>query len=183
MKAGPWKSVEGLASVRLLLGKDDAVENRVAFIEKTPRVRIRSMPGTDHALSRASALRADYLNWVEGPKGSGPEDEVSRLWCDNMLRLLGYELVDTEELMMHSPGPWRDDGGRIYGPNPEGEGEVLICDVAPGGVELTEWDIANARAIAKLPEMVELLHQANGFLPKGLDNRIEALLKYLTSED
>lgn len=57
------------------------ISDRVAFVEKTPRVRIRPYTFAD-----------DYLNWCEGIKGSGPTDIASRQWCDKMLQLLGYEL-------------------------------------------------------------------------------------------
>lgn len=61
---------------------------KVAVIEKTPRVRIRSYgrgAGPDH----------DDLNWVEGDKGKGPADPASREWCDAMLELVGVHLPDT----------------------------------------------------------------------------------------
>lgn len=59
------------------------ISDRIAFIEKTPRVRIRPYTISD-----------DYLNWCEGPKGSGPDDATSKLWCDKMLELLGYDVVN-----------------------------------------------------------------------------------------
>lgn len=61
---------------------------KVAVIEKTPRVRIRSYgqgAGPDH----------DHLNWVEGDKGEGPGDPSSRRWCDAVLELVGVHLPDT----------------------------------------------------------------------------------------
>lgn len=57
--------------------------DRVAFIEKTPRVRVQA--GKPH--------RPDWENWLEGPKGSLFDTSgVSRAWCDAKLRELGYTL-------------------------------------------------------------------------------------------
>lgn len=101
MKAGPWQTVDGYCAVRVREGGNvDKIEDRVAFIEKTPRVRIREWHFTPE--------HQDFLNWAQGPKGQGgggdPEKEAlygfyqpSRDWCDAMLRLLGYELADAEE--------------------------------------------------------------------------------------
>lgn len=88
MKVTEWITVEdGCGATRAILGKDpDLIENRVAFIEKTPRVRIRDM---------RFAPGSDYLNWASGFRGDGPNDEESREWCDKMLALLGYELPVT----------------------------------------------------------------------------------------
>lgn len=83
---GPWVVCEdGCGAYRALQGTNgEVIANRVAFIEKTPRVRIR--PEMFHPES-------DWLNWAQGPfKGDGPEDAESRQWCDDMLRLLGYTL-------------------------------------------------------------------------------------------
>ena len=60
-------------------------DNRVAFIGKTPRVRVRNA-------NWVSENYPDHINWVERPvNGDGPDDEESRKWCDDMLKLLGYE--------------------------------------------------------------------------------------------
>lgn len=92
----PWTTHEGYCAMRFLAGTNpDVVANRIAFIEKTPRVRIAPeglrVPAKD-----------DYLNWWQGPKGSGggdPEadktygfDPESRAWCDEQLITLGYVL-------------------------------------------------------------------------------------------
>ncbi len=58
--------------------------NRVAFIEKTPRIRIRA-PQTDGRGTDPDRL--DYLNWASGPKGSNGFDKESRAWCDKMLEI------------------------------------------------------------------------------------------------
>jgi hypothetical protein len=71
-----------------LLGKDgEHVANRVAFIEKTPRIRVRSQGHGE--------FEKDYLNWASGPfKGSGPEDAEARAWCDEALGIFDYQVDD-----------------------------------------------------------------------------------------
>lgn len=86
MKVGPWTLVEGgCGATRVRLGGNiDNISDRVAFIEKTPRIRVRS----DSLLNDR-----DFLNWASGPfKGDGPNDPESREWCDKALVLFGYEL-------------------------------------------------------------------------------------------
>ncbi len=95
MKLSSWIVIDGYCATRVLEGTDPAiVANRIAFIEKTPRVRIRRQGTTSPSL--------DWLNWAEGPKGAGGRLEIdgetiygfyppSRKWCDDMLRLLGYQ--------------------------------------------------------------------------------------------
>lgn len=90
----PWIVYDEFCAMRCIEGSDMKVENRVAFIEKTPRVRIRPFTVEPH----------DCHNWEQGPKGSGgsdghiPENELygfyppSREWCDNRLIELGYIL-------------------------------------------------------------------------------------------
>lgn len=80
----------GFGICRAKEGTDPSlVANRVAFIEKTPRVRIRGYwGGPDDPVARSE----DWKSWAEGSKGDGPTDESSRDWCDKMLVLLGYEL-------------------------------------------------------------------------------------------
>ena len=48
-----------------------------------------------------------------------------------------------------SPRPWRNYDGRIYGPNPHGDDEILVADVSPGGAALTEYDGDNANLIVQ----------------------------------
>jgi hypothetical protein len=85
----PWLSSDGYSAMRVLLGSDPAViANRIAFIEKTPRV-------------------FDGTEWIAGPKGSGGPvtpghqfygfDPDSRKWCDEMLIGLGYVLTEDEK--------------------------------------------------------------------------------------
>lgn len=59
-----------------------SLRNRVAFIEKTPRVRVA--PYTSDV--------TDANNWTHGPKGSDGLDERSRMWCDERLLEMGYIL-------------------------------------------------------------------------------------------
>lgn len=83
----PWIDIDHCA-MRIIDGSDpEIIANRVAFIEKTPRVRIA--PFTDWA--------TDYTNWSPGPKGDGQlcgRDLKSRAWCDHQLILLGYTLPE-----------------------------------------------------------------------------------------
>lgn len=75
-------------------GNPNFIPDRVAFIEKTPRVRIRPAWGTTE-LEASRHIRPgayDYLNWADGTKGSGPDSEASKAWCDAALKLFGYEL-------------------------------------------------------------------------------------------
>lgn len=86
IRVGPWVQVDGHCAARVVEGGDpNAVADRVAFIEKTPRVRVG--PWTNS--------RDDYLNWHSGSKGDGSDDHDSRTWCDMQLAARGYELVDS----------------------------------------------------------------------------------------
>ena len=79
--------------MRIIEGGDsENIADRVAFIEKTPRVRFKPYTEVD-----------DYKNWREGDKGRGGNLEFdgktiygyyqpSRDWCDEELKKLGYEL-------------------------------------------------------------------------------------------
>jgi hypothetical protein len=92
MKVSPWIVVDDYCAARIIEGGHiDKVEDRVAFIEKTPRVRVRDNEyGSDYP---------DFLNWAERPfKGNYGGDPESRKWCDQMLVLLGYELPERESV-------------------------------------------------------------------------------------
>lgn len=89
MKVSDWTIVDG-AAVRYAGTDPDNVNSRVAVIEKTPRVRIR--PFYLGQTSENGRNWPEFLDWSEGPKGNGPDDEASRAWCDKMLIALGYEL-------------------------------------------------------------------------------------------
>jgi hypothetical protein len=89
-----WIIVDGYCAARITKGGDvDNVRDRVAFIEKTPRVRLSKYNyGVED--SNGIGVRAmDSDAWVYGDKGSSEygEDEESRKWCDDILRLLGWE--------------------------------------------------------------------------------------------
>lgn len=92
---------DGHCALRAFVGTDPSkIENRVAFIEKTPRVRIRPHYMGDNG--HGQRQWEDFLNWAQGPKGAGGGDPKkdgtygfdveSRAWCDRMLVALGYEL-------------------------------------------------------------------------------------------
>lgn len=83
----PWiEEVEDghvVCAYRVIAGSDGSLPHRVAFIEKTPRVRVGDFFGEDY----------DNKRWESrGWKGDGPCDTNSRDWCDAKLRLLGYIL-------------------------------------------------------------------------------------------
>lgn len=104
MKVGPWVNevltdengvARCMGAYRAILGTDgDDIANRVAFVEKTPRIRIRRMVSTRGPTS-PTGEENDWLNWAVGPiKGDGPEDVEAREWCDTALVLFGYEVPD-----------------------------------------------------------------------------------------
>ena len=93
MKIGPWVAVKetynGIEHIvgmtRVKIGGDvDNISDRIAFIEKTPRIRIRP---ADHGVEGN-----DFLNWAARSfKGDGPDDKDSMNWCNQALKLFGYE--------------------------------------------------------------------------------------------
>ena len=91
---------DGIGAFRMIVGGDpENIAHRVAFIEKTPRVRIREdylglQVQWDDAGNRVGETRQwpEFLNWCSGYKGDGCNDPESRAWCDRMLIALGYEL-------------------------------------------------------------------------------------------
>lgn len=90
----------GCGAYRAVAGKDgNEIANRVAFVEKTPRVRIREYYlGTEKDWDDAGNIVAErrlwpeHLDWYCGVKGDGHADPESREWCDKMLTAMGYEL-------------------------------------------------------------------------------------------
>lgn len=96
-KLSEWIVVDDYCATRVYLGTDPSNPiNRVAFIEKTPRVRMTEFIDDNK----------ERHNWFSGPKGSGgsggseghiPENELygfypkSREWCDETLKNLGYD--------------------------------------------------------------------------------------------
>jgi len=94
MKLSPWIEVKIkingkeiiVGSTRIRVdGNVDNIDDRFAFVEKTPRIRIR--PNERYGWE-------DFLNWAERPfKGDGPMDQESRDWCDAALIIFGHELL------------------------------------------------------------------------------------------
>ncbi len=107
-RVSPWISLDGYSAMRVIEGTDPYnIANRVAFIEKSPRVRVQPFV----------ELRDDK-GWQYGPKGVGgstscdcgnencpnarPAEEQgiygfdadSRNWCDAQLINLGYDVPD-----------------------------------------------------------------------------------------
>lgn len=108
---GPWTVIDGYCAARTLEGGDpEDPDQRVAFIEKTPRVQVRDAGVYD---GRETVDCGGQL-WVYGPRGRGggnPEQDQTygfypkaRAWCDKMLIALGYEVPD--------PVVTDDDGGK-----------------------------------------------------------------------
>lgn len=105
-RVSDWIVVDGYCAGRIVEGGDiNKIADRVAFIEKTPRVRIRRY-GTPFGDAR-EARDKDFLNWCEGNEweasGCGADQDAEKLgaygfcpqaraWCDRMLVMLGYEL-------------------------------------------------------------------------------------------
>lgn len=102
-KISAWIKTDcGCGAYRSIAGKNgDLIENRVAFIEKTPRVRIREYYlGTEREWDDAGNVVSEnrrwpeFLDWYCGDKGDGPDDIESRKWCDKMLVAMGYDLSE-----------------------------------------------------------------------------------------
>lgn len=96
LNLSPWIVVNDHCATRVLAGTDfRLIENRVAFIEKTARIRVLPYTNTK-----------DWNNWKGGHKGMGGGnarldktygfDPESRKWCDQELLALGYVLPDLE---------------------------------------------------------------------------------------
>lgn len=89
-----WMVIDGYCATRVIRDGDvNNINDRVAFIEKTPRVRISKYKyGVE--LSEGAGCRGQETDaWLSGDKGSSEYgfDENSREWCDNMLVLLGWK--------------------------------------------------------------------------------------------
>lgn len=87
IELSPWVTDQhgDVSSLRFIKGTDPGnVANRVAVIEKTPRVRVKPC-----------ALDVeDYRNWRSGCSGEGGWDAVSQGWCDTQLLAMGYLVPD-----------------------------------------------------------------------------------------
>lgn len=102
-KLSPWMPVPNAPDccMRIIVGGDPTkAYDRYAFIEKTPRIRIRH-PSL-RLMASQMPMWQDWLDWMEGTKGDGGElqadgtyayDTKSQEWCDRVLTALGYELT------------------------------------------------------------------------------------------
>jgi len=85
-----WIIIDNYCAIRIVKGgKVDNVSDRVAFIEKSPRVRVNKNKlcmENSHSCAISDA-------WLYGGRGSSDygRDTDSRKWCDDMLKLLGWE--------------------------------------------------------------------------------------------
>lgn len=93
-KLSEWVTIDGHCATRVLLNTNpNDPKNRVAVIEKTPRIRLdKNTFGIEQDI--LCVKFSDKDAWLYGPKGSSDygKDVNSRKWCDNMLILLGYTL-------------------------------------------------------------------------------------------
>lgn len=88
-----WIMLEHCAT-RIKVGGDvNDISDRVAFIEKTPRVRVSKYYYGVESKNDNGVIGQKNDAWIFGPKGSSDYgiDLESREWCDNMLKLLGWE--------------------------------------------------------------------------------------------
>lgn len=88
-----WIMVKHCAT-RIKKGGDiNNIQDRVAFIEKTPRVRVSKFDYGVEAQNGIGVIGQQTDAWISGPKGSSDYglDGKSREWCDEMLSLLGWE--------------------------------------------------------------------------------------------
>jgi len=88
-----WIVVDGHCATRILKGGDASnVKDRVAFIEKTPRVRVSENRYSVECEDGIGGEMQKRDAWIYGYKDSDYGESVeSREWCDKMLTLLGYE--------------------------------------------------------------------------------------------
>ncbi len=89
-----WIIINENCATRIKLGGDaDNVADRIAFIEKTPRVRISSNRYGVEIDGGWGGVRGLFTDaWLSGEKGSDYGFDInSRKWCDDILVLLGWE--------------------------------------------------------------------------------------------
>lgn len=91
-----WIVLDDDCAVRIKLGGQvETISDRVAFIEKTPRVRAKKDQYSvelDHELGGAKGMEQDA--WISAAHLRSSDygySEVGRHWCDQMLSLLGHE--------------------------------------------------------------------------------------------
>ena len=85
-----WTVYDNYCLVRYKKGTDiEDINNRIAFIEKTPRVMCENI------IAESKELEGQHY-WIYGSKGESyleenGEDVESCIWCDKMLELMGWE--------------------------------------------------------------------------------------------
>lgn len=104
-KVGPWVVIDGYCAAAVLIGDDPLdADKRVAFIEKTPRIRVPTLGDyvdfTGQCWRAAVSLNGQF--WLYGPRGRGGDSATeagvngfyppSREWCQRMLQQLGYDV-------------------------------------------------------------------------------------------
>ena len=79
-------------------GDPEKVSDRVAFIEKTPRVRFDRKSGSEaYVQVNGNSVHGSGTNvevWIYGGNHRSSEygkNEDARKWCDQMLKVLGHE--------------------------------------------------------------------------------------------
>ena len=96
MKLTDWiVDEDGISVYRAIKGLNaNDSDNRIAFIEKSPRVKIPRFSLCIETFNEVgcTGLSSEKSAWLYGDKGSDCFDGESREWCDKMLVLLGYEL-------------------------------------------------------------------------------------------
>ena len=86
-------------AMRILKGGDpEKVSDRVAFIEKTPRVRVSPASGSQAYVEvNGDSIHSSDTNvevWIYGGNHRSSEyghNEDAREWCDQILKTLGHE--------------------------------------------------------------------------------------------
>lgn len=88
-----WILLESGSATRIIKnGNVEDVKDRVAFIEKSPRVRLSKRKYCVEEKEGGACQSMNNDAWIYGDKGSDYGlDEKSREWCDRMLILLGWE--------------------------------------------------------------------------------------------
>jgi len=85
-----WTVVEDNCSMRYIRHTDpNDIRNRVAFIEKTPRIRVGAYRDSPFI---------DSINWMYGDK-SYYGDPASQVWCDDQLHLLGWPVYGEMDIL------------------------------------------------------------------------------------
>jgi len=85
-----WIIIDDYCATRIIKGgQAENIQDRVAFIEKSPRVRVNK----NKICMESNHSHATSDAWLYGNRGSSDygRDEDSRKWCDDMLKLLGWE--------------------------------------------------------------------------------------------